>query len=204
MSKRKIIVVVTGFLLVLLSVFFWFSMTRPKNIFEEIYYQEKETYLSQNPILNKIKGVIAGSYKDTSDLYKNNPVVRYQNASLPKGVYDTNYNFSLDKKFYIINFEKIISDDIGILFYNTYSLQDKALTRKIQIVIGKRENTTRNYIDSNQEIQKYLSDYHISKDDLESYYNEIMNKLVLKDWISVYDSRFSPTNYGDVKVVTEW
>ena len=77
-------------------------------------------------------------------------------------------------------------------------MKENILERKLSLLLNGQE------INNKQEIQKYLSDYHISKDDLESYYNEIMNKFVLKDWVSVYDSRFSPTNYGDVKVVTEW
>ena len=40
--------------------------------------------------------------------------------------------------------------------------------------------------------------------DLDKDYDEIVNQKVLKDWCSIYDSKYSPSNYGEVKVETQW
>ncbi|WP_152902347.1 TipC family immunity protein, partial [Streptococcus mitis] len=53
-------------------------------------------------------------------------------------------------------------------------------------------------------IREYLRKYNISKEELEKDYDEIVNQKVLKDWCSIYDSKYSPSNYGDVKVETQW
>ena len=53
-------------------------------------------------------------------------------------------------------------------------------------------------------MKSYLQDYGITAADLESYYNEIVNQKVLTDWCSIYDSQFSPEDYGDVTVKTQW
>lgn len=42
--------------------------------------------------------------------------------------------------------------------------------------------------------------YGISAKDLDSYYDEVVNQKVLKDWCSIYDSKYSPSNYGDIKI----
>ena len=53
-------------------------------------------------------------------------------------------------------------------------------------------------------MKSYLEQYGITAKDLDSYYDEIVNQKVLKDWCSIYDSKYSPSNYGDVKVETQW
>ena len=42
------------------------------------------------------------------------------------------------------------------------------------------------------------------KEELEKDYDEIVNQKVLKDWYTIYDSKYSPSNYGDVKIETQW
>ena len=53
-------------------------------------------------------------------------------------------------------------------------------------------------------MKTYLDQYGITAKDLDSYYDEIVNQKVLKDWCSIYDSKYSPSNYGEVKVETQW
>ena len=55
-----------------------------------------------------------------------------------------------------------------------------------------------------QETEKTYRTNNISKEDLDKDYDEIVNQKVLKDWCSIYDSKFSPSNYGDVKIETQW
>ncbi|WP_373760811.1 TipC family immunity protein, partial [Streptococcus ferus] len=60
------------------------------------------------------------------------------------------------------------------------------------------------YVDDEIKVKKYLSQYNISSNDLSKHYDKIVNQKVLKDWCSIYDSKFSPENYGDVTVKTQW
>ena len=60
------------------------------------------------------------------------------------------------------------------------------------------------YIEDEAQVKSYLEQYGITAKDLDSYYDEIVNQKVLKDWCTIYDSKYSPSNYGDVKVETQW
>lgn len=60
------------------------------------------------------------------------------------------------------------------------------------------------YIEGQSKVKTYLTKYGITASDLAKHYNEIVNQKVLKDWCSIYDSKFLPKNYGDVTVKTEW
>ena len=80
--------------------------------------------------------------------------------------------------------------------YNT-----KTITQLIQIVLSGKEDS---YIEDEAQVKSYLEKYGITAKDLDSYYDEIVNQKVLKDWCSIYDSKYSPSNYGEVKVETQW
>ncbi|KXT83858.1 hypothetical protein STRDD11_01255 [Streptococcus sp. DD11] len=49
-----------------------------------------------------------------------------------------------------------------------------------------------------------MKQYNITKDDLDSYYDEIVNQKFLRAWTEIYDSKFSPEDYGEVKIETQW
>ena len=55
-----------------------------------------------------------------------------------------------------------------------------------------------------QETEKTYRSNNISKEELEKDFDEIVNQKVLKDWCTIYDSKYSPSNYGEVKVETQW
>ena len=82
-----------------------------------------------------------------------------------------------------------------------YSQKTKMITKSIQIVLSGNED---NYIEDEAQVKSYLEKYGITAKDLDSYYDEIVNQKVLKDWCSIYDSKYSPSNYGDVKIETQW
>ena len=75
---------------------------------------------------------------------------------------------------------------------------EKTLNKKISIT------NSNNYIEDESKVKSYLQDYGITAADLDNYYNEIVNQTVLTDWCSIYDSQFSPEDYGDVTIKTQW
>ena len=70
--------------------------------------------------------------------------------------------------------------------------------------IGLKKADTETYIEDEAQVKSYLEQYGITAKDLDSYYDEIVNQKVLKDWRTIYDSKYSPSNYGKVKVETQW
>ena len=76
------------------------------------------------------------------------------------------------------------------------------LQKNVQLLINQ-EGTDKS-IDDESQVRTYLEQYGITAKDLDAYYDEIVNQIVLKDWCSIYDSKYSPSNYGEVKVETQW
>ena len=60
------------------------------------------------------------------------------------------------------------------------------------------------FIDDEEKVREYLRKNNISKEELEKDFDEIVNQKVLKDWCTIYESKYSPSNYGEVKVETQW
>ena len=170
---------------------FYFFIHQPKNIFDEIYQETEKTYRSNN-ILRNIDGFeIDDVWPSDDPNISNNPFGIYDNKMTP-----SNYSNEL-----FGSFEKKISRDVKLWMISKYSSKTKIITKSIQIVISGNEDS---YIEDEAQVKSYLEKYGITAKDLDSYYDEIVNQKVLKDWCSIYDSKYSPSNYGDVKIETQW
>ena len=86
--------------------------------------------------------------------------------------------------------------------WTVYSHKEGNLKKIVKIGLKKADTET--YIEDEAQVKSYLEQYGITAKDLDSYYDEIVNQKVLRDWCSIYDSKYSPSNYGDVKVETQW
>lgn len=83
-----------------------------------------------------------------------------------------------------------------------YYPEKKLLEKRINII--KSEGETDNYIDNKSQVKAYLKNYHIGKKDLDHYYDEIIYGLVLKDWLTNYDSKYTTNDYGEFTTKTQW
>ena len=81
-------------------------------------------------------------------------------------------------------------------------MQKKVLKKELAIFEEPRKPGQ--YLDDEEKVREYLRKNNISKEDLDKDYDEIINQKVLKDWCSIYDSKYSPSNNGEVKVETQW
>ena len=201
--KKKIISLVVLCVLAL-SAGVYYYIHQPKNIFDEIYQETKKTYRSNN-ILGQIEDFeIRGSWPTDSDSYKYTPFGTYE---IKEG--ENNYsnirigfNFKQRRKTVSVFFQKELDSKVSLSLWSMYSAKKQTLTKTVEILI--KENDSNNYIEDESKVKSYLQDYGITAADLESYYNEIVNQKVLTDWCSIYDSKFSPEDYGDVTVKTQW
>ncbi|MGL4383099.1 MAG: TipC family immunity protein [Bacilli bacterium] len=103
-----------------------------------------------------------------------------------------------------------LNDNIIIVLFGDYRISERTLIRHIIIWDSNKAEgipyvfSTNGYITEEEEIKKYLNEYNITSDDLDSYFNKGMNEIFLKDWFKVYRSRFSFDNLGEYKIVDEW
>ena len=198
---KKILGLVALFVIIVLSCFYFF-IQQPKNIFDEIYQETEKTYRSNN-ILRHIDG-----FKIRPDWPSDDPNISYtpfgKYETLPKGYSDItiDLNFGKGIKGVLILFERKTNSNITLWYSAHYNIKKKVLKKELAIFEEPRKPGQ--FIDDEEKVREYLRKNNISKEDLDKDYDEIVNQRVLKDWCSIYDSKYSPSNYGDVKIETQW
>ena len=182
--------------------YFYFFPKQPNNIFDEIYQETEKTYHTNN-ILRNIDGFqISPGWPSDDPNISYTPFGKYE--TLPKGYSDItiNFNFGEGIKGVLILFERKTNSNITLWYSAHYNMQKKVLKKELAIIEEPRKPGQ--FIDDEEKVREYLRKNNISKEDLDKDYDEIINQRVLKDWCSIYDSKYSPSNYGDVKVETQW
>ena len=198
---KKIFSLVALVLLVVLSCFYFFPR-QPKNIFDEIYQETEKTYRSNN-ILRNIDGFkISPGWPSDDPNISYTPFGKYE--TLPKGYSDItiDLNFGKGIKGVLILFERKTNSNITLWYSAHYNIKKKVLKKELAIFEEPRKPGQ--FIDDEEKVREYLRKNNISKEELEKDFDEIVNQKVLKDWCSIYDSKYSPSNYGDVKIETQW
>ena len=198
---KKILGLVVLFVIIISSCFYFF-VRQPKNIFDEIYQETEKTYRSNN-ILRKIDGFeIREVWPNDSEYFAYTPSGKYQTRLGDYKDISISFNFGEGIKGMTIRFEKRINSDITLWYSAHYNIKKKILKKGLSIFEEPRQ--AGQYLEDEEKIREYLRKYNISKEELEQDYDKIVNQKVLKDWCSIYDSKYSPSNYGDVKVETQW
>ena len=200
-SMKKILGVLT-IIVLLVSVCFYFFPKQPKNIFDEIYQETEKTYRTNN-ILRHIDGFkISPGWPSDDPNISYTPFGKYE--TLPKGYSDItiNLNFGKGIKGVLILFERKTNSNITLWYSAHYNMQKKVLKKELAIFEEPRKPGQ--FIDDEEKVREYLRKNNISKEDLDKDYDEIVNQKVLKDWCTIYDSKYSPSNYGEVKIETQW
>ena len=200
-NMKKILGLVVLFVIIISSCFYFF-VRQPKNIFDEIYQETEKTYRSNN-ILRKIDGFeIREVWPNDSEYFAYTPSGKYQTRLGDYKDISISFNFGEGIKGMTIRFEKRINSDITLWYSAHYNIKKKILKKGLAIFEEPRQ--AGQYLEDEEKIREYLRKYNISKEELEQDYDKIVNQKVLKDWCSIYDSKYSPSNYGDVKVETQW
>ena len=198
---KKILGVLT-IVVLLVSVYFYFFPKQPKNIFDEIYQETEKTYRSNN-VLRHIDG-----FKIRPDWPSDDPNISYtpfgKYETLTKGYSDItiDLNFGKGIKGVLILFERKTNSNITLWYSAHYNIKKKVLQKELAIFEEPRQPGQ--FIDDEEKVREYLRKNNISKEDLDKDYDEIVNQKVLKDWCTIYDSKYSPSNYGEVKIETQW
>ena len=200
-NMKKILGVLT-IIVLLVSVCFYFFPKQPKNIFDEIYQETEKTYRTNN-ILRYIDGFkISPGWPSDDPNISYTPFGKYE--TLPKGYSDItiDLNFGKGIKGVLILFERKTNSNITLWYSAHYNIKKKVLKKELAIFEEPRKPGQ--FIDDEEKVREYLRKNNISKEDLDKDYDEIVNQKVLKDWSSIYDSKYSPSNYGDIKIETQW
>ncbi|MFC3932726.1 TipC family immunity protein [Streptococcus dentapri] len=210
--------ILLSFLLILLFIGFialavlnYQTRQKSTNIFDEIYYTETSPFVN----FSRFGQTRLGTKKDvvTIKRAKNsegieaveaaNFVENYQNLSKPTSSIQLAFFVppkSLYKNGYLtinIGYQMKDGNTIDVLY--GYSPNKKILKRQVV------QNYWRDgYSEKKSTVLQTLSANHLHLADVYSYSDNILREKVLKDWCSIYNSHYSPSHWGKVKVVNTW
>ncbi|MCR8966906.1 TipC family immunity protein [Streptococcus zalophi] len=215
-AVKKDLMIVLGTLLSLVTIITFFVLlnsdkieaTRIQNIFDEMYYEIKikhgnSVFTSFDDVTVKYSNVFDEEMNDTRN---REPHVYYHDEVLPPHYIETQIDFNFFHKDITgidFIFKKEIVPGVRVLIFVRYDKKINILNSKI-IALSFEQGLTYDYLEEESEIKAYLKEHDISAKELDNIYDELMNDKILTDWTNLYDSQYSPSDYGNVKVVTQW
>lgn len=205
MRKKKF--VIFSLLMVLLlsfSGFQYYKYQRVHNIFDEIYYEESDyhnyTFLWKGRAFYKLKGLKIID-NGSQDLYKHS--IDYKSVNLPNTIYSLGYNFYFNfQGMTEVELEmrlRLPDTETTINIEYLYDVNNQQLERFIWY---HDEKSVRYYHQS--QVETFLAEHGKTVDEIRKEADNVLRNKVLKDWTTIYSSRFSPDNWGEVSVKDIW
>lgn len=205
MKKRKF--VIFSLLIVLLlsfSGFQYYKYQRVHNIFDEIYYEESDyhnyTFLWKGRAFYKLKGLKIID-NGSQDLYKHS--IDYKSVNLPNTIHSLGYYFyfgfqemtkvGIEMRLRLPDTETTINVDYQ------YDVNNQQLER----FMWYYDDESTGYFQQSQ-IEAFLVEHGKTVDEIRKEADNVLRNKVLKDWTTIYSSRFSPNNWGEVTVKDIW
>ena len=205
MKKRKF--AIFSLLIVLLlsfSGFQYYKYQRVHNIFDEIYYEESDyhnyTFLWKGRAFYKLKGLKIID-NGSQDLYKH--AINYESVNLPNTIHSLGYYFyfgfqemtkvGIEMRLRLPDTETTINVDY------LYDVNNRQLER---FMWYHDEKSVRYYRQS--QVEAFLAQHGKTVEDIRKEADDVLRNKVLKDWTSIYSSRFSPDTWGEVTVKDIW
>ncbi|MDU1406183.1 hypothetical protein D8855_04420 [Streptococcus mitis] len=205
MKKRKF--AIFSLLIVLLlsfSGFQYYKYQRVHNIFDEIYYEESDyhnyTFLWKGRAFYKLKGLKIID-NGSQDLYKHS--IDYKSVNLPNTIHSLGYYFyfgfqemtkvGIEMRLRLPDTETTINVDYQ------YDVNNQQLER----FMWYYDDESTGYFQQSQ-IEAFLVEHGKTVDEIRKEADNVLRNKVLKDWTTIYPSRFSPDNWGEVSVKDIW
>lgn len=205
MKKRKF--AIFSLLIVLLlsfSGFQYYKYQRVHNIFDEIYYEESDyhnyTFLWKGRAFYKLKGLKIID-NGSQDLYKHS--IDYKSVNLPNTIHSLGYYFyfgfqemtkvGIEMRLRLPDTETTINVDYQ------YDVNNQQLER----FMWYYDDESTGYFQQSQ-IEAFLVEHGKTVDEIRKEADNVLRNKVLKDWTTIYPSRFSPDNWGEVIVKDIW
>ncbi|MCU9534074.1 TipC family immunity protein [Streptococcus sp. CSL10205-OR2] len=221
-TNRIVIILISLLATIALTVTgLYYYNNRIQNIFDEMYYDTGGTGEISYDLFGKRYeegSYVFGQFNDVTVNYSNvfdeemndtrnrEPHVYYRDEVLPPHYIETQIDFNFFHKDITgidFIFKKEIVPGVRVLIFVRYDKKINILNSKI-IALSFEQGLTYDYLEEESAIKTYLKEHDISAKELDNIYDELMNDKILTDWTNLYDSQYSPNDYGNVKVVTQW
>ena len=205
MKKRKF--VIFSLLIVLLlsfSGFQYYKYQRVHNIFDEIYYEESDyhnyTFLWKGRAFYKLKSL---KFVDNDSQEISIHSIDYKSVDLPNTIQSLGYYFyfgfqemtkvGIEMRLRLPDTETTINVDYQ------YDVNNQQLER----FMWYYDDESTGYFQQSQ-IEAFLVEHGKTVDEIRKEADNVLRNKVLKDWTTIYSSRFSPDNWGEVTVKDIW
>ena len=205
MKKRKF--VIFSLLIVLLlsfSGFQYYKYQRVHNIFDEIYYEESDyhnyTFLWKGRAFYKLKSL---KFVDNDSQEISIHSIDYKSVDLPNTIQSLGYYFyfgfqemtkvGIEMRLRLPNTETTINVDY------LYDVNNQQLER----FMWYYDDESTGYFQQSQ-VESFLAEHGKTVEDIRKEADDVLRNKVLKDWTTIYSSRFSPDNWGEVTVKDIW
>jgi len=205
MKKRKF--AIFSLLIVLLlsfSGFQYYKYQRVHNIFDEIYYEESDyhnyTFLWKGRAFYKLKSL---KFVDNDSQEISIHSIDYKSVDLPNTIQSLGYYFyfgfqemtkvGIEMRLRLPDTETTINVDY------LYDVNNQQLER---FMWYHDEKSVRYYHQS--QVEDFLAKHGKTVDEIRKEADNVLRNKVLKDWTTIYSSRFSPDNWGELTVKDIW
>ena len=205
MKKRKF--AIFSLLIVLLlsfSGFQYYKYQRVHNIFDEIYYEESDyhnyTFLWKGRAFYKLKSL---KFVDNDSQEISIHSIDYKSVDLPNTIHSLGYYFyfgfqemtkvGIEMRLRLPDTETTINVDYQ------YDVNNQQLER----FMWYYDDESTGYFQQFQ-IEAFLVEHGKTVDEIRKEADNVLRNKVLKDWTTIYSSRFSPDNWGEVSVKDIW
>ena len=206
MMKKKRLLLISIFMALCLSFgsFQYYKHQRIHNIFDEIYYEESDyhnyTFLWKGRAFYKLKGLkIVDNDSQEISIHS----IDYKNVDLPNTIHSLGYYFYFGfQEMTKVGIEmrlRIPDTETTINVEYLYDINNQQLER---FMWYHDEKSARYYHQS--QVEAFLAEHGKTVEDIRKEADNVLRNKVLKDWTSIYSSRFSPKNWGDVTVKDIW
>lgn len=204
MKKRLLLISIFIALCLSFGGFQYYKHQRIHNIFDEIYYEKSDyrniEFLWRKSVFNNLNDIHITD-NDSKDVYKHS--VEYTASSLPRNIGKLGYQFYFSNyrapEVFIFMRIKLPETKNTINVSYTYSVTNKKIERYMWY---QDENSVRYYQQS--QVEAFLAEHGKTIEGIRKEADDVLRNKVLKDWTSIYSSRFSPKNWGDVTVKDIW
>ena len=205
MKKRKF--AIFSLLIVLLlsfSGFQYYKYQRVHNIFDEIYYEESDyhnyTFLWKGRTFYKLKGLkIVDNDSQEISIHS----IDYKSVDLPNTIHSLGYYFyfgfqemtkvGIEMRMRLPDTETTINVDY------LYDVNNRQLER----FMWYYDDESTGYFQQSQ-VEDFLAKRGKTVDEIRKEADNVLRNKVLKDWTTIYSSRFSPDNWGELTVKDIW
>ena len=191
-------------LLLSFSGFQYYKYQRVHNIFDEIYYEESDyhnyTFLWKGRAFYKLKGLKIID-NGSQDLYKHS--IDYKSVNLPNTIHSLGYYFyfgfqemtkvGIEMRLRLPDTETTINVDYQ------YDVNNQQLER----FMWYYDDESTGYFQQSQ-VESFLTEHGKTVEEIRKEADDVLRNKVLKDRTTIYSSRFSPDNWGEVTVKDIW